>query len=48
MPTVDHEKFRKKFKQQDKREFNELFEEEDVENVEETFKKIVEEGGCTY
>ena len=47
IPTVDREKFRSKFKQQDKREFSELFEEDDVENIEESFKKIVEGGRCT-
>ena len=43
IPTVDHARFRERFKQDDKQEFAELFEGD--EDYTESFKKVLEGGG---
>ena len=44
MPTVDREKFKRRFKEEDKQELDALFTVEDEEDVKESFQKVIDEG----
>lgn len=48
MPTVDREKFKRRFKEEDKEEFDTLFDMPDEEDVKESFQKIIDEGQNFY